>query len=63
MKKPITTFVALLFALGAMLHLYRLFAKFQIVIGSHYVPIWASIVVIIVAVFFCYGLFKESKEK
>ena len=63
MKKPITTIVALLFALGSMVHLYRLYAKFQIMVGNHNVPIWASVVAIIVAAALSYGLFKESKEK
>ena len=63
MKKPITTIVALLFALGALVHLYRFYAQFQIMIGTHNVPIWASGVAVLVGGTLSYGLFKESKEK
>src|SRR2546423_728776 len=42
--RPFTLIAAVLFALAALLHLYRLFTHFQIVGGSHEIPQWASYV-------------------
>jgi len=38
-SKPFTWIAAALFALGAIVHIYRLFTHFQVVIGSHTIPI------------------------
>ena len=40
--KPFTTVAALMFLLAAAIHAYRLYAGFQIVIGSHVIPMAAS---------------------
>ena len=62
MKKPFTTLVVLLFSLGALVHLLRFYVQFQIIIGSHTIPIWMSGVFIIVFGILGYGLYKEKKE-
>jgi chromate transport protein ChrA len=61
-RKPFTLIAAILFALAALLHVYRLFTHFQVVAGSHDIPQWASIVAIVVAGILAYGLFRESRS-
>jgi hypothetical protein len=60
-SKPFTTIAALVFGVIALVHIYRLFAHFQIIAGSHPIPMWASYVAIAVAGLFAWGLFRESR--
>jgi hypothetical protein len=62
MTRPFTLIAALLFALAALLHLYRIFTDFQIVAGSHTIPGWASYVALVVAAVMAWGLYRESKS-
>ena len=62
MTRPFTTIAAILFAIAALLHIYRLFTHFQIVAGSHEIPDWASYVAIVVAGILAIGLYRESKS-
>jgi hypothetical protein len=52
---------ALVFAIMALLHVYRLFTHFQVVLGSHEIPMWMSYVAIVVAGGLAIGLFRESR--
>ena len=61
-SRPFTLIAAILFGLAALLHLYRLFTHFQIVAGSHEIPMNLSYVAIVVAVILSYGLFRESRR-
>jgi hypothetical protein len=61
-NKPFTLIAAILFALAALAHIYRLFTHFQIVAGSHEISQSVSIVAIIVAAVLSWGLFRESKR-
>ena len=61
-NKPFTLIAAILFAIAALLHIYRLFTHFQVVLGSHVIPDWASYVAIVVAAILAYGLYQESKH-
>jgi hypothetical protein len=61
-RRPFTLIAAILFALAALLHVYRLFTHFQVVAGSHDIPQWASIVAIVVAGVLAFGLFRESRS-
>ncbi|MGH6659192.1 MAG: hypothetical protein ACREBM_06025 [Sphingomicrobium sp.] len=61
-NKPFTTIAALIFLVMALLHAYRLATHFQVVLGSHTVPQWASWVGIIVPALLAWGLWKESKS-
>ena len=38
MTRPFTTIAAIIFALMALVHIYRLFTHFQVVLGSHVIP-------------------------
>lgn len=61
-SKPFTLIAAILFALAALVHIYRLFTHFQVIAGSHTIPDWASYVAILVAAIMAWGLYRESKS-
>jgi hypothetical protein len=61
-SKPFTLIAAILFGLAALLHIYRLFTHFQVVLGSHEVSQTVSIIAIIVAAVMSWGLYRESKR-
>jgi hypothetical protein len=61
MARPFTTIAALIFAVMALVHIYRLVTHFQVIIGSHTIPEWVSYVAIVVAGGLAYGLYKESR--
>ena len=61
-NKPFTLIAAILFGLAALLHLYRLFTHFQVIIGSHMLSQTVSIAAIIVAAILSWGLYRESKR-
>ena len=59
--KPFTTLAAAIFALMALLHVYRLFTHFQVIVGSHAIPQVVSWVAIVVAGGLSVMLFKEAR--
>jgi hypothetical protein len=59
--KTFTWIAAALFALAAIAHVLRAFLKFQIVIGSHSIPLWCSYVAIVVAAFLSWMLCREAR--
>ena len=61
MAKPFTTIAALIFGLIVLIHVYRLFTDFQVILGSHTIPMWVSYVAIVVAGGLSIGLFRESR--
>ena len=61
-NRPITMIAAVIFAIMALVHVYRLVTHFQIVIGSHVIPETASYAAIVVAGALAIGLFRESKR-
>jgi uncharacterized integral membrane protein len=61
MKRPFTLIAAIIFALMAIAHAYRLLTHFQIIAGSHTLPLWLSIVGIAVAGILAVGLYRESR--
>ena len=60
--KPFTTIAAIIFALMALLHAYRLATDFQVVAGSHRIPYEVSWVGLAVAAVLAWGLFRESRR-
>ena len=60
-SKPFTWVASGLFALGALAHVYRLVTHFQIVIGSHSIPMWCSYVAIVVGAFLSWMLCREAR--
>jgi hypothetical protein len=62
MTRPFTLIAAILFALMALAHAYRLVTHFQIMAGSHMLPMWLSIVAILVTAILAAGLFREARR-
>ena len=60
-SKPFTWAASALFALGALAHVYRLLTHFQIIIGSHSIPMWCSYVTIVVGAFLSWMLCREAR--
>jgi hypothetical protein len=48
-SRPFTWIAAAIFAIAAIIHIIRLIKPFQVVFGSHSVPMWCSYVAIVVA--------------
>jgi len=61
-SRPFTLIAALIFAIMALLHIYRLFTHFQVVLGSHEIPMTLSYVAIVVGAVLAWGLYRESKS-
>ena len=61
-NKPFTTIAAILFAIAALLHLFRLFKHFRVQFGSHEISTTLSIVAVVVAAILSWGLFRESRR-
>jgi hypothetical protein len=53
---------AIIFAVIALLHVYRLFTHFQIIAGSHVIPETASYAAIVLAGAFAIGLWREARR-
>lgn len=60
--RPFTTIAALIFTIIAVLHAYRLFTHFQVVLGSHTIPGWVSYLGVLIPAILAYGLFRESRR-
>lgn len=60
--KPITKIAAIIFGLGALLHLIRLFYPFRIMIGRNMIPYSTSFIAIPVALVLCIGLWREARK-
>jgi len=61
--KPFATIAALFFGFIAIVHVVRLITHFQVIVGSHTVPIWASGVGVVVFSIVSIALWKEAKVK
>jgi hypothetical protein len=60
-SRPFTWIASAIFALMAIVHAIRLVKHFQIVFGSHQVPLWASWVGLIVAGGLSWMLCREAR--
>lgn len=60
--RPFTLIAVAIFALMALLHLLRLFTHFQVVLGSHVLPQWISIVALVITGGLAFGLYRESRR-
>jgi hypothetical protein len=60
-SRPFTWIASAIFALMAIVHAIRLVKHFQIVVGSHQIPIWASWVGLIVAGGLSWMLCREAR--
>jgi len=62
MKSGAVALAGILFALGALLHLGRLFCPFTIVIGDTNVPEWASFIFFLIGSFLSFWLFRANSQ-
>jgi hypothetical protein len=62
MTKPFTMIAALIFFAMALLHLYRIFTHFQIVVGSHVIPQWCSYFGLVIPALLGILLIRESRS-
>jgi hypothetical protein len=60
-SRPFTWIAAALFALAGIVHIVRVFTHFQVVFGTHVIPMWVSYVAIVVAVFLSWMLCREAR--
>jgi len=61
-NKPFTLVAAILFLLMALAHLLRLVLDFQLVVGTHPMPQYASIAGLLIAAVMSWGLFREARR-
>ena len=60
--KPFTTLAILLFTLMALAHLYRLLRPFEIVVSGTPLPLWVSILGLVVTAGLALMLWRESRR-
>ena len=60
-NRPFTMIAAVLFALIAIAHIYRIATHFQIILGSHPVPLWMSWIGVLVPGVLAVMLYRESR--
>ena len=61
-NRPFTLVAAIIFALMAVLHVYRLFTHFQVIIGTHTIPQYVSWIAILVTGGLSWMLFREARR-
>ena len=61
-NRPFTLVAAVIFGLMAVLHVYRLFTHFQVVVGTHTIPQYVSWIGIIVTGGLSWMLFREARR-
>jgi len=52
---------ALIFFAMALLHVYRVFTQFQIIVGSHTIPVWISYFGIVIPALLAILLLRENR--
>ena len=60
-SKPFTWIAAALFAIVALAHIVRVVTHFDVVLGSHHIPMWVSYVAIVVTAFLSWMLCREAR--
>lgn len=60
--RPFTLIAAIIFGLMAVLHVYRLFTHFQVIVGSHVIAESVSWIAILVTGGLSWMLFREAKR-
>ncbi len=61
-SRPFALIAAILFGIMALVHLYRLVTHFRIVIGSHPIPEWVSIIAMLITGLLAVMLYRESRR-
>ena len=61
MPRPFTWIASAFFALVALVHVYRLYTHFQVVIGSHVIPMWVSYLGVVIPAGLSWMLCREAR--
>ena len=61
MARPFTWIASAIFALMALVHLYRLFTHFQITVESHAIPEWVSYLGVLIPAVLSWMLCREAR--
>ena len=61
-SRPITLIAALIFFCMALVHVYRLFTHFQVILGSHTIPLWVSYFGVVIPALIGILLLRESRS-
>ena len=62
-SKPFTWIAAAFFALVAIVHIVRVVTHFQVVLGSHVIPMWWSYVGIVIPALLSWMLCREARGR
>ena len=60
-SRPFTMSAALVFFCMALAHVYRIFTHFQIIIGSHTIPLWWSYFGVVIPALIAILLLRENR--
>jgi hypothetical protein len=60
-SRPFTMIAALLFFCMALAHVYRIFTHFQIILGSHTIPLWWSYFGVVIPALIAILLLRENR--
>lgn len=61
MSRPFTWIASTLFALVALVHAYRLYSHFEVVLGSHRIPMWVSYLGVVIPAGLSWMLCREAR--
>lgn len=61
-SRPVTFIAALIFFCMALVHVYRLFTHFQLILGSHTIPLWVSYFGVVIPALIGILLLRESRS-
>ncbi len=61
-RKPFTLIAAAIFAIMALAHIYRIATDFQIIVGSHSLPMSVSYLALVVTGVLAVMLYRESQR-
>lgn len=62
MSRPFTLISAIVFFVVALAHVIRIVMRFQLVIGSHHIPLWVSYFGVLIPGFLAISLLRERKK-
>jgi hypothetical protein len=61
MARPFTWIASAIFAVMALVHVYRLVTHFQIIVGSHVIPEWVSWIAVVITGGLSWMLCREAR--
>ncbi len=62
LQKPFSILAMLVFILVALAHLHRLLFEWEVLINEARMPMWISVLGVLIAGVLAYGLWRESRQ-